>query len=252
MTRSEGPPRAAGRRGRLFAAYLVAAACLLATSGAVRAWQDHRLVVAARTATEAPVRLGDLPARVGAWKVVGSDITMDTKTIQIAGCSDYMTRMYVDDRTGVVVTALVAYGPAEKIVGHTPAVCYPAVGFERESGPEDRMIEADGRGVRLRSFVFVKPDALARERVHVYAGVRHAGRWTPDSSDSRKRFRHEPGMFRIQVQRRLGSGERPDPGNPIEQFSAALISELERRLAAGHPSTRDPAAASTSGMKSGA
>ncbi len=242
MIRSEAPPRAPGRRRRPFAAYLGAAVFLLATSGVVRAWQDHDLVVAARAATQAPVRLGGLPARVGAWREIGSDIRMDTKTIEIVGCSDYITRMYIDDRTGVVVTVLVAYGPAEKIVGHTPAVCYPAAGYERESGPEDRTIYADGRSARLRSFVFVKPDALATERVHVYAGFRHAGRWTPDSSDSRKRFRHEPGMFKIQVQRRLVARERSDPGNPIEQFSAALISELERELAAS----------STWGAKSGA
>jgi hypothetical protein len=145
--------------------------------------------------------------------------------------------MYTDERTGAVVTALVAYGPAEKIVGHTPAVCYPAVGFERQAGPDDRTIEVDGRPARLRSFVFVKPDALARERVCVYAGFRHAGRWTPDSSESRKRFRHEPGMFKIQVQRQIGPSERCLPGDPIEQFSAALIGEIERELAAGRPQT---------------
>ena len=232
MTRSEAPPRA-GYRGRLIAAYLAVAAVQLIASGVVRAWQDHRLAVAARDATVAPIRLAYLPARLGAWKAIGSDITMDTKTIQIAGCSDYVTRMYADERTGVVVTALVAYGPAEKIVGHTPAVCYPAVGYERESGPEDRTIVADGRPARLRTFVFIKPDALAKERVHVYAAFRHAGRWTPDSSGSRKRFRHEPGMFKIQVQRRLGPGERCDPGNPIEQFSAALINEIELELSKG-------------------
>ena len=202
------------------------------TSGAARACQYHRMFVAARAATEAPIGLSNLPSTFGGWKAFGPDISMDTKTIQIAGCSDYVTRMYADERTGVVVTALVAYGPAEKIVGHTPAVCYPAVGFEREAGPDDRAIKVGATTPVLRSFIFVKPDALARERLSVYAGFRHAGIWTPDSSDSRKRFRHEPGMFKIQVQRRLGVGERCPEGNPTEQFAAALISEIDRELAA--------------------
>jgi hypothetical protein len=171
-------------------------------------------------------------ARFGSWKALGADQKLDTQTIEIAGCSDYITRMYADENTGVIVTALVAYGPAEKIVGHTPAICYPAVGFERQAGPDDRTIKAGDASARLRSFVFIKPDSLARERVNVYAGFRHAGHWTPDSSDSRKRFRHEPGMFKIQVQRHIGPGERCPSGNPTEQFAAALIAELERELAA--------------------
>jgi hypothetical protein len=232
MVRPEVPPTA-GRRGRPAAAYLAAVATMLAASWAVRAWQDHRLAVAARDATEVPIRLTHLPARIGTWRAMGTDLKMDNKTIQIAGCSDYMSRMYADERTGVVVTALVAYGPAEKIVGHTPAVCFPAVGFEREGGPIDRAIGADGRSAGLRSWVFIKPDPLAKERVNVYAAFRHAGRWTPDSSGSRKRFRHEPGMFKIQIERRIGPRERCDPGNPIEQFSSALIAELERELTEG-------------------
>jgi Protein of unknown function (DUF3485) len=235
MARPEVPPRSA-RRGRAVATYLAAVAAMLAASWAVRAWQDHKLTVAAQDASEAPIQLTRLPARIGTWKAMGADQKMDSKTIQIAGCSDYMSRMYADERTGVVVTALVAYGPAEKIVGHTPAVCFPAVGFEREAGPVDRAIGADGRSAELRSWVFIKPDPLAKERVNVYAAFRHAGHWTPDSSGSRKRFRHEPGMFKIQVERRIGSKERCDPGNPIEQFSSALIAEMERELAEGRGS----------------
>jgi hypothetical protein len=223
------------RPRRPFVAYFAAIAALLAASGAVRGWQDHRLVLAARDAEQNPIRLADLPNRIGSWRAMEKDLSLDSKTIQIAGCSDYVTRAYADDRTGVVVTALVAYGPAEKIVHHSPAVCYPAVGFERQAGPDDRTIGPDGRPARLRSFVFVKPDALARERVCVYAGFRHAGAWTPDSSGSRKRFRHDPGMFKIQVERRIGPGERCGPGDPIEQFSAAMIGEIERELAAGRP-----------------
>ena len=37
-------------------------------------------------------------------------------------------------------------------------------------------------------------------------------------------------MFKIQIQRPLGAGELCEPGNPIEQFAAALIAELDREL----------------------
>lgn len=221
------------RRGVAPALCLAAVAALLGSSGAVRLWQDRRLAAAAVLADEAPIRLADLPARIGGWESVGPDMTLDTKTVEIAGCSDYVTRAYVDRRTGAAVTAMVAYGPATKIVYHSPAVCYPAVGFTREKGPDDRVIRPEGSAPAvLRSFVFNRSDALSRERYGVYAGFRHAGKWTPDSADSRKRFRHEPGMFKVQIQRRLGAAEPCVAGDPIETFAAELIAELDRQLAA--------------------
>ena len=237
MERPNEPPndaRAKGREGLSARLCLVAAAAMLVASGLAHSWQDRRMVAAARDAAESPFPLSGLPLRVGTWKARGDDMKMDSRTIQIAGCSDYVTRLYADDATGAVLTVLVAYGPAEKLVHHTPAVCYPAVGFDREAGPVDRALKlkAGDAVASFRSFVFVKPDALAAERVHVYAGFRHAGRWTPDSSGSRKRFRHEPGMFKIQVQRRLGMGERCDVGNPIEEFLSALVPELDRTILA--------------------
>jgi hypothetical protein len=188
------------------------------------------MVVAARVANDAPFPLDQFPRRIDDWKAAGDDMTMDTRTIQIVGCSDYVTRVYKDERTGVTLSVFVAYGPAEKLVNHTPAICYPAVGYQKEAGPDDRAIASEGVTSRLRSFVFIKRNALSEERLHVYAGFRHAGQWTPDSSGSRKRFRHEPGMFKIQVQRYLGKDERTDPGNPIEQFISALIPELDRSI----------------------
>lgn len=212
--------------------FLVVASVMLVASGLVHMWQDRRMEAAARDSAESPFPLANLPLQIGSWKVRGDDIKMDDKTIQIAGCSDYVTRIYSDEATGAVISVLVAYGPAEKLVNHTPAVCYPAVGFDLQASPNDRTFSAGNSSVCFRSFVFLKANELAAERVHVYSGFRHAGRWTPDSSDSRKRFRHEPGMFKIQVQRRLGPNERCDPGNPIEVFLADLVPELNRSILA--------------------
>ena len=227
-----------GRRGPSIWAWLIVATAMLASSGAVKGWQERRMVAAATRAVHSPFPLARLPLIMGGWKARGDDITLDTKTLQIAGCSDYASRVYTDEKTGVSLTVLVAYGPAEKLVGHTPAVCYPAVGFRREVGPIDRALKVGDGSARFRSFVFVKPEDGFFERLHVYAGFLHEGRWSPDAEESRKRFRHEPGMFKIQIQRRLGRGERCDPGNPIEQFLTALLPELDRSLAA---SRRSPA-----------
>ena len=229
---TERPTVNSSKSGRGLASRVcfIAVVILLATSGAVRALQERRLVAAARGATVAPFSLATLPNKLGSWKAMGEDMVIDTKTLQIAGCSDYVTRNYVDEQTGVIVTVLIAYGPAEKIVGHTPAVCYPAVGYEREQEPIERVLKIGDSTARVRSFVFVKPEEGSGERLHVSVAFRHSGRWTPDASESRKRFRHEPGMFKIQVQRRLGKGERCDPENPTDQFVVALLPELNKSI----------------------
>jgi hypothetical protein len=208
--------------------YLVVAMILMAASGAVRIAQDRRLEAATAQANHAPFPLVQLPHQFGDWKARGEDQTFDPKTLQIVGCSDYVVRTYVDERTGVALTALIAYGPAERIVGHTPAVCYPAVGYRLEAGPTDHSVKADGKTAVVRSYIFDKAD----DRVDVYVGFQHDGRWSPDAAATRKMFRHKPGMVKIQVQRQLGRGERADQDDPIQEFLPLLIAELEKSMAA--------------------
>ena len=40
-------------------------------------------------------------------------------------------------------------------------------------------------------------------------------------------MRRNPGIFKLQVQRRIGDREIFDQGDPIEDFLAALLSEIE-------------------------
>ena len=216
------------RRARSPWIYLIVATVLMAASGIVRIVQDRRLEAATSQATVAPFPLIRLPHEFGTWKAQGEDQTFDPQTLQIVGCSDYVIRTYVDERTGVSLTALIAYGPAEKLVGHTPAVCYPAVGYRCEAGPTDHSIKAGDETARLRSFIFAK----SAERVDVYVGFRHDGRWSPDASASRKMFRHHPGMFKIQVQRQLGAAETADLNDPIEEFIPRLLVELDKSMIA--------------------
>ena len=65
----------------------------------------------------------------------------------------------------------------------------------------------------------------------------HAGRWHPDAVETRGRFRHDPAMFKVQVQRALAPGESPGDDDPMLDFLEELIPEIERRLGT------DPAAA---------
>ncbi|CAN5783716.1 hypothetical protein BH23PLA1_BH23PLA1_00480 [soil metagenome] len=212
------------------------AAGLLAIAGGVRTWQDHRFEAAVLDAQAPPYPMSDLPGTVGPWRMLGDEGQLDDRTIQIAGCSDYITRTYVDERTGVSLTVLVAYGPAERVFPHSPLVCFPAVGFAPDGERRSHPIPTDRDPALFRSSVYARRDAGNAERVEVYYSFRHAGRWSPDAAETQNRFRHDPAMFKVQVQRLVAPGEeRGGSDNPIEGFLAELVPEIERRLAGVEP-----------------
>lgn len=219
-------------RSRPVWVWLAMAAALLGTSGLVRAWQDHQLEVKAHEAETAPFPMADLPRNLGRWKAQGKDQELDPETLEIAGASDYVSRSYVDEQTGVVLSLIVVFGPAERVVGHIPEVCYPAVGYSPASTPTDLTITFDSGSARFRAMAFAKGQGLTGDRQEVYYSFRHAGHWSPTTAETRKRYRLEPATFKVQVQRRVGEAEGRGLNNPIESLLSVLVPELEHRIAA--------------------
>ena len=216
-----------------------AIACLmLGASGLVRIAQEQQFAEAAETAEAAPFPMRSLPAEIGSWRMVGEERTLPEETLQIAGCSDYISRQYIDDRIGVTLLVLVAFGPAERVFGHSPLACFPAVGYERVAGPRRRMVAAgsdtlpDEDGAPFDALVYSRPNGGAADLVEVYYSFRHAGLWSPTAASTSKQFRHRPAMFKIQVERPIVPGEvAAEQESPTEEFLAALVPIIERRLA---------------------
>jgi hypothetical protein len=218
---------------------VMAAVVLIAASGAVRIWQTQRLNRVAVEALETPIPLSELPLKLGAWQATGEELALDSRTVQVAGCTDYVARQYIDERTGVSLLMLIAFGPAEKIGAHTPLVCFPAVGYAPEAGAQDVPVIGSSAPGRFRLLVFNRSEPKT-ERLEVLYTFRHAGVWTPNADENRKQFRHQPSMFKIQIQRRIAERERFGRDDPLDQFLASLIPEFERSLiakrrAAAHP-----------------
>lgn len=219
-------PAPPGRRGWVWV-WPVLAGVLLGASGLVRAWQDRQLEAAAQAAETAPFPMADLPRTLGEdWKAQGPDQVLDPQTLTVAGASDYVARAYTDTRTGVVLTVLVVFGPAERILGHIPEVCFPATGYAPADSAQDYQIKLPSGPARFRSLVFARGQGPTAEREEVYYGFRHAGRWSPNAAGTRKRLRLEPATYKVQVQRRVGEGEGRGLNNPTESLLAALVPEL--------------------------
>lgn len=211
--------------------WMTLAVSFLAASGGVRAWQDARFGAASKGASTPPFSLKSLPTSVGAWRAIdGTEQTLDPRVARIAGCSDHVIRTYVHEATGVQVTAMVLYGNAEAVSGHTPEVCYPSAGYGLADGPTARDVALGESKASFRSCLFARGGEESSAREEVYCSFRHDGRWFADVENHWKVFRHRPSMYKVQTQRRVAYGEHRDLDNPTEAFLRELVPALERRL----------------------
>jgi Protein of unknown function (DUF3485) len=222
--------------------WMVAACLLLLGSGAVRVAQEYRFGVASQNASKAPFSLRDIPTTLGddstgKWVNEGGEKILDKETRQIANAVDYMDRVYVDERTGVRLEALVVFGSAEGVFPHSPTVCFPSFGYNVADGSRQHLIPTTSGTAVFASWIYVKP-ALPGSRTEVFYSFWHDGLWSPYAAQTSKRFRHHPEMFKVQVQRIVGPTERRtmDDANdelpPIEDFLQKLLPELEQRIMA--------------------
>jgi hypothetical protein len=210
-------------------------AVILAASGGTRLWQEHRLVQTLQRGRISPFSLADLPLTIDVWK--GHDAAMDPRIVRGSGSTDIVTRRYVNQRTGVSLDVVVLYGPTSDMFIHTPELCYPAAGFEILPGTVERPIAVEGAGtVPFRSLAFVKGEGGLADTQEVYYSLFYDGRWTTQST-SPKASQRIPGMYKVQLSRRISSRERRDLDNPCEPFLASLVGEIEARMARGRPAS---------------
>ena len=231
-------------------AWAVIACITLGTSGVVRAVQERRHKDETNYKEACPIKLASLPSKLGGWRLVeGGEKSLDELTIRITGGTAHILRNYVDDLTGVSLGVLILFGPAEPVLPHTPEICYPATGYMPDEEASNRLIKADdGTVAEFRSAVYAKTGGRALLREQVYHSFRLEGRWSPDIGAGRKFPRRNPGVFKVQVQRRVAEKERHDRDEPIEQFLKILIPEIERRIAASANSAGSPSTSPKTSM----
>jgi hypothetical protein len=207
---------------------VVLVCAVLVGSGGVRFWQAWKVDALFETGGKSSFPLQELPLTLGSWQ--GADASLDPQIARKAGASDAISRRYVDQTTGATVELIVLYGPAVELFFHTPEVCYPGAGYTQLDGPDQRVIGTGGVHAPFRSLVFVKGQVADADRVEVYYSWRYHGRWTPEFGTF-KQFERIPGVYKIQLARRLTEQERRDVGPPCESLLDVLVPEIEHRLA---------------------
>jgi hypothetical protein len=211
----------------------MAAACgLLLTSGLVTSWQDRRFAAVQVKAVAEMFPLKELPAQFGSWRVVeGGETALDPEVSRVAGSTDSLVRTYVDQETGVALTLLVLYGRAEKVSGHTPEVCYPAIGYDEAEEAVTLPVAGGSPPALVRSTVFARKDHTL-DRLEVCYAFRQGAGWSPDVEGNWKSLSADPSMFKIQIQRRVAEQERRYLDNPSVKFLEVMLPRLEERIAA--------------------
>jgi Protein of unknown function (DUF3485) len=205
---------------------------LCGISGGVRRWREWQFSSLARESGVAPFALKELPTELGDWRVVeGSESTLEPDIAQVAGASDHLIRTYISERSGASAVVMVIYGLATRVWAHTPDVCYPASGFDVIPPTQDIDIpipEMTSRA-RFRVLQFAKFKAGHRDFRRVYYSCRNAGEWGLDMGSKWKRFRHHPGMYKIQIQTQAGSLDDSKDRESLERFLGELVREIERK-----------------------
>ena len=205
---------------------------LLVVSGALRTRQARRVEVELAKGRESPFPLATIPLTLGNW--AGTTTELDARIVEATGSSDHVTRRYVDQRTGVSVEVIVLYGPTSDIFIHSPELCYPKAGFTTAGEIYERRVASTAGAVPFRSLAYQKGDPGQADRQEVYFSWRYNGRWSTSVS-SPKVSERIPGMYKVQVARRLSPREARTLDNPCEDFLEALLPALESRIAGQSP-----------------
>jgi hypothetical protein len=219
-------------------AWMGLACALIGLSGVVRIYQDWRIGIVKSAIEPCPFPLGEIPAKIGVWaNIPDAETKLDKDTVRITGSTDHILRTYADELTGVKLSVLILYGPAEPVVPHTPEVCYPSGGYAQEPGGSQFTLPLAGHPARFRTATFSRTGGGQTERARVYYSFRLDGDWSPDIASGKKFHRINPGIFKVQIHRQMGLDERSTGNEPIEIFLGSLIPEIERLIAeeSAHP-----------------
>lgn len=208
-------------------ARVIVACLLLVISGGVRLWQAKKVDAALESGKQSPFPLESIPISLKSWK--GEETKMDDQIVRATGSTDRITRRYIDQRTGVNLDVIVLYGPTSDMFIHRPELCYPKAGYVQFGDAKRRSIPLGKVSIPFKTLAYTKGEGGQTEIQEIHCAWRYSGHWFMDVSNP-KQSERIPGMYKVQVSRRISPTENRDLDNPAEAFIELLVSEIERRI----------------------
>jgi hypothetical protein len=169
-------------------------------------------------------KLQQVPAEIGDWR--SEERTIDAHQLEIAGVVGYVSRLYVNRKTGERVQLLLICGRPQPISVHTPDVCYAGAGYAQEKDLQKLSVAGDA----FKEGKFVKgppqPDSL-----RIAWAWSTDGQWSAPDSPRQTFGRGINALFKLYVLRQLGPTDAASTADPIADFLEVMLPELKRCLA---------------------
>ncbi len=103
-----------------------------------------------------PVALSEFPMNIDDWH--GREAPISASEEKAAGCDDYISRRYSNDRTNQRASLYVAYTASPRtMLGHRPQVCMPSAGWEHEKTEKSEFVTISGIKIPCLVHRFYKP-----------------------------------------------------------------------------------------------
>ena len=175
--------------------------------------------------SEAAARLESLPMQIGDWE--GRPQEIDAHQLEVADVAGYLSRRYVNSKTGDSVTVLLLCGRPGPISVHEPDVCYGAAGYELAKDSKEKIrVSAEGKEAEAWAARFLKlrptPESLG-----ILWSWSDGGPWkTPDNP--RASFARAGVLYKVYVLRSLNGTPKSLKYDPAGVFFHSLLPELEK------------------------
>jgi hypothetical protein len=165
--------------------------------------------------------LKTLPPEIGDWHLQ-DESTMSAGTIEMLECAGYVSRSYVNVRTGDTINVALIVGPPGPISVHTPEICYSSRNYELIGRREaTRLASHSGQAHTFWNTTFKSKNAFS-EKLSVYYAWSDGSAWSAARSP-RFTFAASPALYKLQLAGVIGEGRNSETKTPPARFLKALI-----------------------------
>ncbi len=144
------------------------AVLLVISSGILYRGVTSRLQKALHSPIKLAIPLSNFPKEIGNWTGIELPIRSTTKEYMEQNfADDFFSRRYINSQTNAWADVYVVYCSTRPggILGHQPAVCYPASGWVQDSTDKSSFETASGRKISCLIHRFHTPEPQYRETV---------------------------------------------------------------------------------------
>ena len=183
-----------------------------------------------------PAQLSEVPTEFGEWHLHDSS-ELGEQVIKTLQCVDYLSRTYVNRKTGESVNVALLLGPSGPISVHTPEICYSSRDFEIRKKRERRdLATANGTNNQFWS-VTLKSRGVDGETLNVCYGWNGGDRWIAPQQ-TRIYFAGKPFLYKIQLAATRPPHTGTNDADTCTSFLTEFLPEIDRFLITASPTNK--------------